>query len=446
LSKIEVNTVDVQCGSTLTLGSAGKTVQIACGATTVGMGRTGTVNWCTTAKTSPLTVASGNGYFINTTSGSITVTLPASPSAGDIVAFKDYANTWDSNSLVVCRNGSKLAGGCINASLAVEGQAVTLIYVDATQGWKDVNDSTSNVQGASFIAATGGTVTTSGNFKIHTFNSSATFCVSAVGNPSGSTSVDYLIAAGGGGGGGGAGPSSVGSGGGGAGGYRESGGTASGNFCTSPLGSGVAALTVAVQGYPITIGGGGTAGAYGPSAGSPGGDGSNSVFSTFTSAGGGGGGARLNSPANGRPGGSGGGAAYDSPNASGGTGNTPPVSPPQGQDGGAQTGDGSGGGGGATAVGTAGSTPTNGPGGAGGTSSINGTPTQRSGGGGAGATSGATTGGSATGGGGAGGPSSGTATAGTANTGGGGGGASSAANNAGAAGGSGVVIIRYRFQ
>tara|TARA_B100000902_G_scaffold399815_1_gene472727 strand:- start:736 stop:2076 length:1341 start_codon:yes stop_codon:yes gene_type:complete len=446
MSTIKVNKIEKRTGSTLTLGGPSTAVTLACGATQTGFGRTGTVDWCTTAKTSPLTVESGKGYFINTTSGSVTVTLPSSPSAGDIVAFKDYANTWDSNSLVVCRNGSKIAGGCINASLAVEGQSVTLIYVDATQGWKDVNDSTSNVQGAAFIAATGGTVTTSGNFKIHTFNSSATFCVSAVGNPSGSTSVDYLVVAGGGGGGGGAGPSSVGSGGGGAGGYRESGGTASGNFCTSPLGSGVSALTVAVQGYPITIGGGGTAGAYGPSAGTPGGDGSNSVFSTFTSAGGGGGGARLASPANGRPGGSGGGTAFACGSGAGGTGNTPPVSPPQGQDGGDQTGDGAGGGGGATAAGSAGSTPTNGPGGAGGTSSINATPTGRAGGGGAGATSTVTTGGTASDGGGAGGPASGSATAGTTNKGGGGGGASSAANNAGAAGGSGVVIIRYRYQ
>ena len=104
MSKIEVNTIDVQCGSTLTLGSSGKTVQIACGASTSGMGRTGTVDWCTTAKTSPFTGVSGKGYFVNTTSGAITVTLPASPSAGDIIAVSDYASTWDSNSITLCRN------------------------------------------------------------------------------------------------------------------------------------------------------------------------------------------------------------------------------------------------------------------------------------------------------------------------------------------------------
>ena len=71
MSKIEVNTVDVQCGSTLTLGSSGKTVKIATGASTCGMGRAGAVDWCSTAKTSPFTGVSGKGYFINTTSGAV---------------------------------------------------------------------------------------------------------------------------------------------------------------------------------------------------------------------------------------------------------------------------------------------------------------------------------------------------------------------------------------
>ena len=75
MSKIEVNTVDVQCGSTLTLGSSGKTVTLAPGAAQTGFGRTGTVDWCTTAKTSPFTSVSGKGYFINTTGGGVTVTL-----------------------------------------------------------------------------------------------------------------------------------------------------------------------------------------------------------------------------------------------------------------------------------------------------------------------------------------------------------------------------------
>jgi hypothetical protein len=79
-----------KCGSTITLGSCGATIALACGATQTGFGRTGTVDWCTTAKTAPFTGVSGNGYFVNTTCGAVTVTLPASPSAGDIISIADY--------------------------------------------------------------------------------------------------------------------------------------------------------------------------------------------------------------------------------------------------------------------------------------------------------------------------------------------------------------------
>ena len=93
MSKIEVNQVDPQSGTTLTLGTSGDTISIPSGVsitnngTATGFGRTGTVDWQTTVKTANFTAANGEGYFINTTSGAVTVTLPASPSAGNIVAF-----------------------------------------------------------------------------------------------------------------------------------------------------------------------------------------------------------------------------------------------------------------------------------------------------------------------------------------------------------------------
>ena len=64
-----------KCGSTITLGSCGASVALASGATQTGFGRTGTVDWCTTAKTAPFTAVSGDGYFVNTTSGAVTVTF-----------------------------------------------------------------------------------------------------------------------------------------------------------------------------------------------------------------------------------------------------------------------------------------------------------------------------------------------------------------------------------
>jgi hypothetical protein len=65
----------MKCGTTITLGASGDTITLACGASQTGFGRTGTVDWDTTAKTASFTAVSGNGYFVNTTSGAVTMTL-----------------------------------------------------------------------------------------------------------------------------------------------------------------------------------------------------------------------------------------------------------------------------------------------------------------------------------------------------------------------------------
>jgi hypothetical protein len=165
-----------KCGSTITLGSCGATIALACGATQTGFGQTySAVEYCTTAKTSPFTAAAGTGYFINTTCGAVTVTLPASPTAGDVVAFKDYASQWNTNNVTLCNNGNKINGVCATVSLSTQNQSVSLIYVDATKGWQDIQDSTAGVTGAAYITATGGTISCCGDYKIHTFTSDGTF-------------------------------------------------------------------------------------------------------------------------------------------------------------------------------------------------------------------------------------------------------------------------------
>jgi hypothetical protein len=439
--KVDKITPTTNCG-TVTLGDSGDTISIPSGASlSVGgsvSGIDGIVSWDTTAKTAAFTAVAGNGYFVNTTSAAITVTLPASPSAGDLVAVKDYAFTADTNNITLARNGSNIQGTANDFIINTEGRSVTLIYVDATQGWLLTGASQkTDIVSPQYIAATGGTVTTCGDYKIHTFTSPGTFCVSCGGNAQGSNTVDYMVVAGGAGGG-----SNFG-GGGGAGGYRESSGAASGCYTASPLGSCVSALPVSATGYPVTVGGGGSGG----SSGARGGSGSNSVFSTITSAGGGGGGGRPSCHPGGN-GGSGGGGAAD--NGSGGSGNTPPVSPPQGNNGGGHTSypNGAGGGGGAGATGgTAPGPADSGAGGNGVATSINASSTTRAGGGGAGGVpSQIAAGPGGTGGGGAGSCSSSPGTAGTTNTGGGGGGAYNETSGCGGAGGSGIVIIRYKYQ
>ena len=463
MSEIKVNKISPkQTCTQLTLGDSGDTIIIPAGATitnsgtATGFGPTGAVSWDTTPKTTTVTAVSGTGYFINTTSGAVTVNLPAG-SAGSIVALSDYAATWNTNNVTVSPNGTNKIGGVnANAILSTQGQAVTFVYVDSTQGWTNVGDAT-KVTGNTFVTATGGTITTCGNYKIHTFTGPGTFTVTYAGTPAGSTTVDYMVVAGGGGGGATGGIDSSGGGGGGAGGFRES-VPSPAAWTASPLASPGGALPVSVTSYPITVGAGGSAG--GPSTPTGKGvSGSNSVFSTITSAGGGGGGGK-GSPtvtcATGVAGGSGGGAgAAGSLSVTAGSGNTPPTTPSQGNPGGPTNTTapnyGSGGGGGAGGTGSSGTNTVGGNGAPGSTTSISGSPTVYAGGGGGSTYQGGTSGSGGPGGGGAGNnspnfPSSPTisATAGTANRGGGGGGMSQAGT--GGAGGSGIVVIRYKFQ
>jgi hypothetical protein len=86
-------------------------------------------------KTSNFTASAGQGVFANTTSGSFTVTLPASPSLGDEVSIKDYAGTFDSNALTIGRNSQPIEGVAADLTVSVERAGLTLAYSDSTQGW-----------------------------------------------------------------------------------------------------------------------------------------------------------------------------------------------------------------------------------------------------------------------------------------------------------------------
>lgn len=257
-----------------------------------------------------------------------------------------------------------------------------------------------------FIVATGGTITTDGNYKVHTFTSSGTFQITA-----GSGTVESLVVAGGGGGGN----------------ASAGGGGAGGLIYTTP------GATYGTGSYTVTVGAGGA----GASGGNNGSNGGNSVFDTITATGGGGGG---NNAVAGSNGGSGGGGGGTSGGQVGGTGVGG-----QGFAGGTGvdvTNSSGGGGGGCGSVGGNAAAAVGGNGGTGCSNSITGSAVfYASGGGGSNSLS---TQGTASAGGGANGAASAANNA-TANTGGGGGGRGDGAGTSGA-GGSGVVILRYQFQ
>ena len=456
MSEVKVNKISPRSGTEVTLGDSGDTftlpsggtLTVASGATinnqgtATNFGATGSASWNTTVKTGDFTAVAGEGYFVNTTSGEIDVALPAG-TAGAVIAVKDYANTFDTNQCILVPNGSdKIGGLASSAFLQTEGIAVTLVFIDSTQGWLVTDSGLQNeAPGPQYVAASGGTETTSGDYKIHTFTGPGTFCVSSAGNAAGNNQVEYLVVAGGGGGSGGS--SNTRAPGGGAGGFRFASPSISPlTYPAKPLAG--STITVSALAIPITVGAGGV--------GSPGGNpGSNSIFSSIISTGGG--------STDCQPGGSGAGAPGPNGAINTGSGNQPPVSPSQGNDG-ANTYDSGGAaqyggaGGGALANGSTGpGAPAGGVGGGLPTAfGSNGEPCgsyRYYAGGGAGggeAIGGASNGGLGGGGNGGGCSPSTPSTAGTANTGGGGGGGGSPSHVAGSSGGSGIVVIRYKFQ
>lgn len=89
----------------------------------------------TTQATSFNAVAFG-GYFVNTSSGGITATLPSSPTVGDTVRFLDVAKTFDSNAFTVARNGQLIQGDAENLTVTTESAAFELVYSGSTFGWR----------------------------------------------------------------------------------------------------------------------------------------------------------------------------------------------------------------------------------------------------------------------------------------------------------------------
>tara|TARA_B100000902_G_scaffold150806_1_gene147310 strand:+ start:2803 stop:4200 length:1398 start_codon:yes stop_codon:yes gene_type:complete len=377
------------------------------------------------------TGVAGRGYFINTTSATHTLNLPSSPSAGDTIAIKDYAGTFGSNALTIGRNSKKIQGNTNDSTIETDRASIVCVFIDDTKGWLFTNESNVADFGPKYIAATGGTVTTSGDYKIHTFTGDGNFVVSqaAANVPDADSKVDHLIIAGGGGGGGS--NSSTTGGGAGAGAYRVS----ATHYSGPSLATGISAVPVSATTYPITIGGGGSGG-QGAGAGVAG-VGANSVFSTITSSGGGRGGCAQNvpnpnaassSPRGATPSrapgnGSGGGGAGSAPNTGGQPGGTygndgrPGINPGAG-----------GGGGGAGGNGNDGNGDIGGGGGSGDANSITGSPVSRANGGPAAPRAPGSNGTNATANTGAGGPSA------------------QYPNNNGGNGGSGIAIIRYKYQ
>jgi hypothetical protein len=265
-----------------------------------------------TANVADFTASSKNGYFVNTTSGPINITFPASPQRGDQIIIMDYAKTFHTNSVTILRNGNKIEGNTDDYVLYAKGADVTFTFdgnAAGQVGWKITTfaadnemsrfssdgTSTPQVPGAGskkYLIATSDAeeIYFDGDYMVHKFLTSGTFSVKSLGSDATfGTFIRYLIVGGGGSGG------THHAGGGGAGGYQS---------------NGAFDQAVTVQNYTITVGAGGAARTQGNNHGNAG---SNSNAFSLTSGGGGGGGSGSHQ---GQSGGSGGGSGHSSSHGS----------------------------------------------------------------------------------------------------------------------------------
>ncbi len=131
-------------GTTLTFSTApqnGYTIEVIAFSTiSVGNAVISATDWQSTIQTSSFTAAAGKGYFVNTTSSAVTVTLPSSPSLGDIVAISDYGGSAATNNITVA-SSNNIQGSSSDKLLNKNNSSVTLVYSDATKGWVTSSDS-----------------------------------------------------------------------------------------------------------------------------------------------------------------------------------------------------------------------------------------------------------------------------------------------------------------
>tara|TARA_A100001035_G_C27739176_1_gene480648 strand:- start:330 stop:1196 length:867 start_codon:yes stop_codon:yes gene_type:complete len=127
--RFTANNMNILSGSTLTIDSG---ATITNSGTASGFGITWNIG---SAYNSNFNASAGNGYFVSTSGGAVTATLPASPSAGDEVRFIDLSATFDTNNLTVGRNSEKIMGDAADLTVATERAGFGLVYSDSTNGW-----------------------------------------------------------------------------------------------------------------------------------------------------------------------------------------------------------------------------------------------------------------------------------------------------------------------
>ena len=84
---------------------------------------------------SPYLAVAEDQLIVDTRTNPVTVTLPAAATVGDEIVVIDGYNSFLSNNCTLANNGLNILGAASNVVLNTNRQAITLVYVNATQGW-----------------------------------------------------------------------------------------------------------------------------------------------------------------------------------------------------------------------------------------------------------------------------------------------------------------------
>lgn len=82
------------------------------------------------------TMSASSGYFVDTSVGPVTMTLPTNATLGDTIRLNDLAGSFSSNNLTVARNSHKIQGIASDLLVDVDQSSFGLVYSNTTYGWK----------------------------------------------------------------------------------------------------------------------------------------------------------------------------------------------------------------------------------------------------------------------------------------------------------------------
>ena len=91
-------------------------------------------------KTANYTAVAGDRILCDTSGGAFTITLPASPNAGDKVHVLDAAASFDNNNLTIARNSKKIQGATADLTITTENTGIGLVFYNDTHGWRILVD------------------------------------------------------------------------------------------------------------------------------------------------------------------------------------------------------------------------------------------------------------------------------------------------------------------